>query len=120
MRPALVETISVPSIEAINNAVVPDYTMPAQFWAVYEAGGMTPEKRLMLAVFEDALSCVRGYPILSRTNKGQEYEKAKAKFIRQAKAWFMSDDTSYLFAFESICDAMGWNADKVRKELGVG
>jgi hypothetical protein len=62
------------------------------------------ERRLMLAVLEDALRTVTGAR-LGRTN---------VTWLQRELAWFLSGDRSHPFAFECICDALDIDADWLR------
>jgi hypothetical protein len=62
------------------------------------------ERRLMLAVLEDAL----------RTLLGARHGRTSAKRVRQELAWFTSGDRSDPFAFERICEALLIDADWLR------
>jgi hypothetical protein len=59
-----------------------------------------PEKKLMLAVLHDALASLDG-------------ERTK----RAAWKWIMARENDSPFCFESICEALDWNADRVRNRL---
>ena len=63
----------------------------------------------MLAVLEDAVDSYRKY---ARACDPRE----QACFL-EAKEWFSSDDRSWLFAFENICDVLEMNADYLRTGL---
>ncbi len=57
------------------------------------------EKRLMLAVLEDAVECYQKY-LLARGGKD------KALF-EEAEEWIWERNERSLFSFENICDALG-------------
>jgi hypothetical protein len=67
------------------------------------------ERRLMLAVLEDAVDSYRKYA-LARDPREQ------ACFL-EAREWFLSDDRSWLFAFENVCDVLEMNPDYLRGGL---
>jgi hypothetical protein len=66
-------------------------------------------RSLMRAVLTDAVEIVRKF---RRSN----CVKRRA-LVAETRAWFESHDTSWPFAFESICDAFGLDPDAVRGEL---
>ena len=70
---------------------------------------MEGERRLMLAVLEDAVDSYRKYA-LARDPREQ------ACFL-EAREWFLSDDRSWLFAFENVCDVLEMNPDYLRAGL---
>jgi hypothetical protein len=88
----------------------PDILLPNQFFAAFRRGrAVEGERRLMLAVLEDAVDSYRKYA-LARDPREQ------ACFL-EAKEWFLSDDRSWLFAFENICDVLEMNAEYLRGGL---
>ena len=88
----------------------PDILLPNQYFASFKRGrAVEGERRLMLAVLEDAVDSYRKYA-LARDPREQ------ACFL-EAKEWFVSEDNSWLFAFENICDVLEMNADYLRTGL---
>jgi hypothetical protein len=70
---------------------------------------LEPEKRLMLAILEDAISCYQDNYI-SRTGK-------KKRFFDEVREWIVSADGDWVFSFEHVCDALGLNAAYIRRGL---
>lgn len=70
---------------------------------------LEPEKKLMLAVLQDAVECFKKYLFL-------EGAKGKAIF-KDAEEWLMEKDDDWLFSFESICEFLNLNAGYVRNGL---
>jgi len=69
-----------------------------------------PERRLMLAVLEDAIfDCL--------ANAGALRGIRLARF-KDASDWFRSDETDWLYSFANICDACGLDAAVIRRQLG--
>ena len=88
----------------------PDILLPTQYFAAFRRGrAVEGERRLMLAVLEDAVDAYRKHA-LARDPRDQ------ACFL-EAKEWFVSEDHSWLFAFENICDVLEMNADYLRTGL---
>ena len=67
-----------------------------------------PETALMYAVLEDAFLCF---------HKQFETERRFMQRAREAKKWFFSDDSRWLFSFVSVCDALGLEPKYIRKKL---
>ena len=65
----------------------------------------TGEHRLMLALLCDALHVFTD----ARPRVGTPRQRA------ELRAWFESPDRSYVFSFESICDALGLDPGYVRR-----
>jgi hypothetical protein len=90
--------------------VQPDVVLPIQFLQQTLA---TPEKRLLLAVLEEAVGTYQRYasaPRLDRRNRAA---------LADVEAWFASDDSLWLYSFVAICDAVGLDATYVRSGLGM-
>ena len=88
----------------------PDVLLPAQFFAAFRReGGLERERLLMLAVLEDAVDCYQKYSH-ARDPRGQQ-------MYDEARDWVISDDRSWLFSFENICDTLEINAEYVRRGL---
>jgi hypothetical protein len=88
----------------------PDILLPNQYFAAFRRGRVVEgERRLMLAVLEDAVDSYRKYA-LARDPREQ------ACFL-EAREWFHSADRSWLFAFENICDVLEMNAEYLRSGL---
>jgi len=69
---------------------------------------LEPEKKLMLAVMEDAINCFQD-------NHSARFGKRKQLFD-DAQQWIfaVSDE---IFSFENICHALGFDPEYVRKGL---
>jgi hypothetical protein len=84
-----------------------DIIIPSQFLPRTVA---TPEKRLMLAVLEEAIGTLQRYVVATDRH-------GRAMFV-DVEAWFASEDVAPLFSFIGICDALGIDATYVRSGLG--
>ena len=88
----------------------PDILLPNQYFAAFRRGrAVEGERRLMLAVLEDAVDAYRKHA-------GACDPREQASFL-EAKEWFYSSDRTWLFAFENICDVLEMNADYLRSGL---
>jgi hypothetical protein len=88
----------------------PDVLISAQYFdTIRSKTGMEAEKRLMLAVLEDALRCFQDN-VLERND-------AKKELFADAEEWFLSEGDDWAFSFENICDALGLNPEYVRAGL---
>ena len=88
----------------------PDILIDAQFQATQRRRfQLEPERVLMLAVLQDAVGCF------------QEHAGAKCKRKQEmhsdAEEWIASTDRSYLFSFENICEALGFDPEYMRHGL---
>ena len=88
----------------------PDVLLPTQFASYFRKEvGFDRERRLMLAVLEDAIDCFQKY---AHTNDA----RGKVLFD-ESWDWIMSDDTRWLFSFENICQIVDMNPSYIRRGL---
>jgi hypothetical protein len=69
------------------------------------------ERKLLFAVLEDAIRCY-----LKHRDNG-EHAFANEDFV-EAAGWLSSDEDDGPFAFVSVCEALGINADRLRWGIG--
>jgi hypothetical protein len=85
----------------------PDALLPAQFYSAFRGGSkVRGEKRLMLAVLQDALDCYQKY-VFSKESHGRQ-------LFLDAEAWITSDDRDWYFSYENICETLEINPDYLR------
>ena len=88
----------------------PDALLPAQFYAAFRGGsGVRGEKRLMLAVLEDALDCFQKYAV-THDGHGQA-------LFEEANTWIASSDRGWFFSYENICETLEINPEYLRRGL---
>src|SRR5215813_13841464 len=76
----------------------PSIMLPAQFFhGTWEP--LAPEKRLMLAVLESAVTTLLG--------RGRTRTTARRRAVREVEEWLASGETDSPFAFVRICEALG-------------
>jgi hypothetical protein len=75
--------------------------LPSQFFNPQTRGALQPEKRLMLAVLEDAVGLYLRAPQLAP----------------EADAWVEADDRTWPYSFVNLCDALGLDRTAVRGAL---
>lgn len=96
--------------EKVTSLFQPDTLLPAQYLETFRRKAhLEPENRLMLAVLEDAVACYQKY-VSARDAKG------KATF-RDAEEWIVEDNPEWLFSFENICEALGFDPEYLRQGL---
>ncbi len=97
-------------MERSSGLFEPDALLPAQFCANFRQGSPAyPERRLMMAVLQDALECFRKHAF-SRDHRSQQ-------IFREAHDWIFAADRQWWYSFENICDALGLDPDYVRRGL---
>lgn len=88
----------------------PDIFLPSQFYGTgVLSRKLEGEKRLMIAIFKDAVECLEKYRG-SRSGSGQVH-------YQNALEWVLDTDTEWLFSFTNICDLLGFNPNYIRKML---
>ncbi len=88
----------------------PDVLLPNQFLSFFRKElGFDRERRLMLAVLEDALDCFQKYAH-SDDVRGQQ-------LFSDSHSWIMSDERKWLFSFENICEIVDMNPSYIREGL---
>jgi len=89
----------------------PDVLLPGQFFSFFrKEAGFDRERRLMLAVLEDAIDCFQKY---AHTN-----DLRGRQLFLESYEWIMSPDKRWLFSFENICQIVDMNPDYIRQGLG--
>jgi hypothetical protein len=84
----------------------PHAVLPVQF---HPRPGMSPEKRLMVAVLEDALRIYTKYgPVPPRKHR---------RLFAETERWLFSDDASAPFAFVKVCEVLGIDVGRLRARL---
>lgn len=88
----------------------PETILPSQLLDTSRLGaGLQPEKRLMLAVLEDAVAAFqRGVTSTSRA--------AQRDFL-EVRAWFDSEDLRWPYAFLNVCHTLGFEPEYLRRGL---
>jgi hypothetical protein len=86
-----------------------DVLLPTQLGAGARGALHEPERRLRLAVLEDAVHCFQRYAAAT--------DRRERALHEAERAWFASTDRSEPFAFESVCDALHLDPDFVRGGL---
>jgi hypothetical protein len=88
----------------------PDAILPAQFFqSLRSKGQFDGERRLMIAVLEDAVNCFMKQ--IHATDP-----KARQLFL-DAEEWITAEDRTWFFAFENVCETLDLNPDYVREGL---
>jgi len=86
-----------------------DAVLPVQFFR--RRGSWQPERGLLLAVVENAVDTYRAH-FGATDRRGQ-------RLFAEAEEWLTSTDTTWPFAFESICDVLELDPDYVRGRLAT-
>ena len=75
--------------------------LPSQFYDPQARGSLQPEKRLMLAVLEDAVGLYTRVP----------------QIAPETEAWVQAEDRTWPYSFVNLCEALGLDRTAVRVAL---
>ena len=96
--------------ERSGGLFVPETLLASQYFdRVRRRKDLTGEQRLMCAIIEDAVDTYLKHA-------AAQYRHHQALFD-DAERWIESDDRSWLYAFETICDYLGVDAEYLRRGL---
>lgn len=96
--------------DTYTHLLQPDTMLPTQYFAALRRKAIQePERRLVIAVLEDAVDCYRKY-LGARDRKGRQL------FI-DAEEWFFSEEKTWPYAFVNVCDYLGINPEYLRRGL---
>ena len=88
----------------------PDIVLPAQFFATLRRRSIQdPERRLVIAILEDAVDCFQKH-LWARQHKARQ-------LFEDAEAWILSEDREWPFSFENICELLDLNPEYLRRGL---
>jgi len=96
--------------ERVTSLFQPDTLLPDQFLDTFRRKlHLEPEKKLMLAILEDAVACFQKY-LFAHDSKG------KAQF-RDTEDWVFQSDDSSVFSFDMVCETLGLDPNYLRRGL---
>ena len=87
----------------------PDLILPTQFFdALRRHPPAQGERRLVLAILEDAINCFQTYIFANRSRN--------RRLFREAEAWLMSENDEP-FSFEHVCAVLGLEPTYIRRGI---
>jgi len=99
-----------PSSDNLTSLFQPDTLLSAQYFDSRRSATLPEaERRLMLAILQDAIACYRDY-LFSQSGKGK-------RLFDDAETWIMTADADWIFSFDHVCQALGINSEYVRRGL---
>ncbi|MBI4516341.1 MAG: hypothetical protein HY699_11065 [Deltaproteobacteria bacterium] len=88
----------------------PDVLLPAQFFSTLRRKApQEPERRLVVAILEDAVDCFHKH-LFARDHKARQ-------LFEDSEAWILSDDRDWPFSFANICELLDLNPEYLRRGL---
>ena len=98
--------------DQFTHLLQPDTLLPSQYFAALRRkGAHEPERRLVIAVLQDAVDCFQKH-LIARDRKAQQ-------LFHDAEEWIDSTDRSWPFSFENVCDLLQINSEYLRRGLMV-
>jgi hypothetical protein len=95
--------------ERIASLFQPDVLLPVQYETLRRKSYPEPEKRLMLAVLEDAIACFQNY-LFIRNGK-------RKTIFQDSEEWIFETNGDWIFSFQNVCEVLGFNPEFVRQGL---
>jgi len=89
---------------------LPDVILPSQFFESVGAQTFSCEQRLMLAVLADAINVL---------GSSDSSNLRKRKSFNEAWSWVFTKRITSSLSFDHVCDALGVDAESLRKRLSV-
>src|SRR5581483_3568484 len=88
----------------------PDTLLPSQYFdRIRRQRYLDGERRLMIAVLEDAVDVYR--------KQAAAQDSRVRGLFRDAEEWIEDTEKSWLYSFENICDVLDLDADYLRRGL---
>lgn len=98
--------------DRVQELFQPDTLLPSQYFdRIRRRASSDGERRLMVAILEDAVDVYR--------KQAGARDRKRRQLFEDAEEWIESDDTSWLFSYQNICDVLGIDAGYLRKGLRV-
>ena len=96
--------------ERVTSLFQPDTLLPDQYLDTFRRKlHLEPEKKLLLAILEDAVACFQKY-LFAPESKG------KAQF-RDTEDWIFQGAELGVFSFDIICETLGLDPNYLRRGL---
>lgn len=96
--------------EKLASLFQPDMLLSVQYFQnMHTRTILKPEKRLMLAVLEDAINCFQDN-VLAHSGR-------RKRLFEEVEEWFLEEGNDWLFSFGNICEVLELNSQYVRRGL---
>ena len=95
--------------ERVAELFVPDTMLPSQYFDRARRTEYDGERRLMIAVLEDAVDVYR--------KLAGARDARRQQLFKDAEEWIESPDRSWIFSFLNICDVLGIEPEYLRRGL---
>jgi hypothetical protein len=99
-----------PAAQGGTSVFQPDLLLPSQFFTALRGRSQGDgQRRLMIAVLEDAIECFQKY-VDAEDSRGRQLGT-------EAEEWFLTDDPKWLFSFTNVCETLDLNPAFLREGL---
>ena len=96
--------------EKIASLFQPDTLLSAQYFdTLRRQTSLEPEKRLMLAILDDAINCYQDNLFSQRVKNKRLFD--------EAEEWIVTAGGEWIFSFDHVCESLGFNPEYVRRGL---
>lgn len=96
--------------EKLASLFQPDTLLSAQYFdSLRRKTVLEPEKRLMLALLEDAIHCFQ--------NNLSAQTVRKKKLFDETEDWIVATGGDWIFSFDHVCETLGLSPEYVRQGL---
>ena len=96
--------------EKLASLFQPDTLLSSQYFdSLRRKTLLEPEKRLMLALLEDAIHCFQDN-LSAQTAR-------KKKLFDETEDWIVETDGDWIFSFDHVCETLGFTPEYVRQGL---
>ena len=96
--------------EKIASLFQPDTLLSAQYFDTLRRQTLLePEKRLMLAILDDAINCYQDNLFSQRVKNKRLFD--------EAEEWIVTAGGEWIFSFDHVCESLGFNPEYVRRGL---
>jgi hypothetical protein len=89
----------------------PDTMLPSQYFAaaLRRRGALKPERRLIIAILQDAIECYQKN-LFAREGKARQ-------LYADAEEWINSEDRTHYFSYENLCEILDMSPEFMRRGL---
>ena len=88
----------------------PDTLLSAQYFdKLRRKTVLEPEKRLMLALLDDAIRCFKDN-LSAQTDR-------KKKLFEETERWIVDTGSDWIFSFDHVCETLGFSPEYMRQGL---
>jgi hypothetical protein len=95
--------------ERLASLFEPDPLLSTQYFGNLSKTLLEPEKRLMLAILEDAINCYQDNLLAKRGSA--------RRLFTEAEEWILEKNSDWIFSFKNICETLGFDPEYVRQGL---